>query len=150
SVPRQGAQADPRSLPRRARRARRAGAAAGVAEAATGSAGKRLAMTKPVGKLRIADRKGKYKFRATRAVSRFSRRSCLTDQARGQATGFEPIQHLLPSTLGSLRLELLPASVRPTSARTTLPQICFGHIDRRTEPHGDTPDTTWSREGHSP
>src|SRR6516165_8783680 len=63
-------------------------------------------MTKPVGKLRIADRTGKYKFRATREVSRFSRRSCRTEEARGQATGFEPIQHVLPSPLRSLPLEL--------------------------------------------
>jgi hypothetical protein len=63
-------------------------------------------MTKPVGKLRIADRTRKYKFRGTRAVSRFSRGSCRTEKARGQATGFEPIQHMLPYPLRSLPLEL--------------------------------------------
>src|SRR5262249_38197062 len=75
-------------------------------------------MTKPVGKLSIADRTGKYKFRATRAVSRFSRRSCRTEEARGQATGFEPIQHMVPSPLRSLPLELF---------------ACFGPFHLRTE-----------------
>jgi len=70
-------------------------------------------MTKPVGKLRIADRTGKYKFRATRAVSGFSRRSCRTEEARGQATGFEPIQHVLPSPLRSLPLELFACTGPP-------------------------------------
>jgi len=31
------------------------------------------------------------------------------------------------------------ASVRPTSARNAVPQICTGHIDRRIEPPRDTP-----------
>ena len=87
-------------------------------------------MTKPVGKLRIADRTGKYKFRATRAVSRFSRRSCRTEEARGQATGFEPIQHMLPSQLRSLPLELFACFGPKHRSKFVSWRSARSHIDR--------------------
>src|SRR5690349_1104667 len=99
-------------------------------------------MRKLVRKLRIADRTGKYKFRATRAVSRFSRRSCRTEEARGQATGFEPIQHMLPSQLRSLPLELFacfgPKHVRYTDVGSCRRVRRSGHIDRGICPPTDS------------
>src|SRR5262249_30731721 len=93
-------------------------------------------MTKPVGKLRIAERTGKYTFRGTRVA----------DTPGGTAEPKKPedrrpdlnrFSTCSPPRSGHFPLSYLPASVRPTSARTSLPPIRFGHIDQgnRSETH---------------